>query len=234
MKLLIVDDDIVLCQALKTYLEKFQFQVELVHNGSDAIALATSLPVEVMILDYMLPDNVDGLCVCREVKEKKPDLPILMLSARGDTADKIVGLEIGADDYLAKPFEPRELVARLKALVRRPNLLQTTVPSPSQKMRFESLEIDLFSKVAKMENNDLGLTTAEFTLLEAFAKQPGKVFNRDELSRSLKGVDWQATDRSLDIIVSKLRQKLREDLKNPSFIKTVWGTGYMFIGGKER
>lgn len=229
MEIILIDDDVSLCRSLKTYLEKTGFAVDVAHTGANGLEFLAQKKYDAMILDYMLPDGMDGLMVCKEVKSRYAELPILMLSARGNANDKIIGLDVGADDYLAKPFEPLELVARLKALVRRPGYaLQQQ--SNAQIEKFEDLEIDTYAKRARLENSDMNLTTAEFALLETMAKAPGKPFNRDELSRALRGFDWDATDRTLDILVSKLRQKLKDDLKNPRFIKTVWGSGYMFIG----
>ena len=152
-----------------------------------------------------------------------------MLTARGDLTDKVVGLEIGADDYLPKPFEPRELVARIHSVLRRSQKADDLQP-----LRFGGLEIDLARRAAILNGVPVELTTNEFTALALLARNPGKVFDRDQILQELRGMDWEAFNRSVDITMSRVRQKLNDDPKSPTFIKTVWGTGYVFIGEPSR
>jgi DNA-binding response OmpR family regulator len=152
-----------------------------------------------------------------------------MLTARGEVTDRIVGLELGADDYLAKPFEPRELVARIQAVLRRSG------PKEGEPKRvFGRLEIDFLKQHARLEGQVVALTTNEFAALALLAKHPGQVFTRDEIMQALRGMEWDAFNRSVDVTMSRLRQKLKDDPRHPAFIKTVWGAGYAFIGGEGR
>jgi DNA-binding response OmpR family regulator len=162
--------------------------------------------------------------VCKTIRQQSL-VPIIMLTARGDLMDKVVGLELGADDYLPKPFEPRELVARIHSVLRRTQKIDKTRPQT-----FDRLEIDFSRHIGKLDGDILDLTTNEFAALALFAGNPGKVFNRDEILQELRGIDCDAFNRSVDITMSRLRQKLKDDPKSPAFIKTVWGTGYVFIG----
>jgi DNA-binding response OmpR family regulator len=155
-------------------------------------------------------------------------VPIIMLTARGELMDKVVGLELGADDYLPKPFEPRELVARIHSVLRRAKKTDMTRPQS-----FDRLEIDFVRHIVKLDEEIVDLTTNEFAALALLTGNPGKVFNRDEILQELRGMDCDAFNRSVDITMSRLRQKLNDDPKSPIFIKTVWGTGYVFIGSQD-
>jgi DNA-binding response OmpR family regulator len=170
----------------------------------------------------MLPEK-DGLQVLRELREKGERLPVLMLSARGELADKVLGLELGADDYLAKPFEPRELLARLQALQRRSR------PVSSGSTQHGPLLLDHSRRQANLEGRDLELSAYEFAGLAALAAAAGRVMSRDQLMERLKGLEHESYDRSLDVLVSRLRQKLGDDARKPRFIKTVYGAGYLFL-----
>ena len=171
----------------------------------------------------MLPD-MEGFEVCKEIR-KNYNTPIIMLTARGEVTDRIVGLELGADDYLPKPFEPRELVARIQTVLRRGE-----TPATSEIKRFGNLSVDFRKHGAKLDNNPIELTTAEFEILSLFVQNPWKLLNRDNLLDHLRGIEWDVFSRSVDVLVSRLRQKLNDDPKHPKFIKTVWGSGYMFVG----
>jgi DNA-binding response OmpR family regulator len=149
-----------------------------------------------------------------------------MLTARGEVTDRIVGLEIGADDYMPKPFEPRELVARIQNVLRR----STSKRTQNRQLKYEGLNIDMERRTAELDGEALELTTMEYQLLELFARNPGKTYTRDEILNELRGIDAQLFSRSVDILVSRLRQKLADTSKQPRFIKTVWGTGYAFVG----
>jgi DNA-binding response OmpR family regulator len=170
----------------------------------------------------MLPD-MDGFDVCRTIRQTS-NVPIIMLTARGEITDKVVGLELGADDYLAKPFEPRELVARIQSVLRRTRRLEDT-----RSLSFNRLSIDPGTQMVLLDGIPVDLTTNEFRALVLLAANAGKVLNRDQILQELRGIDCDAFNRSVDITVSRLRQKLRDNPKSPEFIKTVWGSGYVFI-----
>jgi two-component system phosphate regulon response regulator OmpR len=183
-------------------------------------------PPDIVILDVMLP-GMDGFTVCRRIRETSR-VPIVMLTARGDVTDRIVGLELGADDYLPKPFEPRELVARVQAVLRRGSGAEQ-----DDLLRVGPLEVNWTSRSARLQGTVLPLTSAEFDLLALLARNRGRVLSRDRIMDETRGVDWEAYDRSIDILVSRLRQKLGDDPKQPAFIRTVRGAGYSFIGGER-
>jgi OmpR family response regulator RpaB len=172
----------------------------------------------------MLPEQ-DGFEVCRTIR-KTSVVPIIMLTARGEVTDRIVGLEIGADDYLPKPFEPRELVVRIQNVLRR----VVPVEADSDELSFKDLTLNTERRTIELDGSPLELTTMEFELLALFARNPGKAFSRDEILNGLRGIDAQIFSRSVDILVSRLRQKLSDTAKQPRFIKTVWGKGYTFVG----
>jgi two-component system phosphate regulon response regulator OmpR len=178
-----------------------------------------------VILDVMLPGR-DGFRVCREIRRESA-VPIIMLTARGDLPDRVAGLELGADDYLAKPFEPRELVARIQTVLRRVG--ETHPRLKGQRLRAEALTVDLRSRTAWLDDAPLDLTTTEFEILALFLQRPGAVLSRDEIMERVRGTDWEAYNRSIDIVVSRLRHKLHDDPKRPRYFKTVWGTGYLFL-----
>jgi DNA-binding response OmpR family regulator len=193
------------------------------HAARELIALK---PFDAVVLDIMLPDG-SGLDMCRELRERKPGLPVLILSARGDTIDRVLGLEIGADDYLRKPFEASELVARLRALLRRGAMSQES--TRSQQLRFNTLEIDLSSRVALLNGNQLPLTSTEFKLLAALALQPSKPVSRDALSSAIQPGAYMPLNRSVDVQVTRLRKKLRDADTAHDWIQTVRGEGYAFV-----
>lgn len=223
MRALLIDDDQKLSELLKQYFHQYGIEVVPAFHPKKGIELMRSENPDIIILDVMLPD-MDGFTVCKEIR-KESDIPIIMLTARGDTTDKIVGLEIGADDYLAKPFEPRELVARIQSIVRRG---QNRVPKKS--LVIGELEIKLTERTAFLNGETLQLTSNEFELLSYFVSHPGKKIDRDEIMNHLRGIDASFYSRSVDILVSRLRQKLGDDSKSPRFIKTIWGEGYVFLG----
>lgn len=224
--ILIIDDDEKLNQLLTKYLAGFSFSVLASADPADGLKRLATEPVDLVILDVMLP-GMDGFEVCRTIR-KTSAVPVIMLTARGDVTDRIVGLEIGADDYLPKPFEPRELVARIQTVLRRQPELQT-----GDRLKSGPLEADLNRREAWLAGDLLDLTTAEFDLLLLLMKQPGKVFSRDDLLENLRGFEWDATNRTMDILVSRLRTKLNDDPKSPTWIRTVWGTGYQFMPWKS-
>ncbi len=220
--ILIIDDDNRLNQLLKDFLKDFGYTVITATHPARGLKKMKQASPDLVILDIMLPE-MDGFEVCRVIRETS-NIPIIMLTARGEVTDKVVGLELGADDYLAKPFEPRELVARIQSVLRRTQQL-----ADNQPITFERLTIDLDKRIAVLDGNPLDLTTNEFAALALLARNAGKVLNRDQILQELRGMDCDAFNRSVDIAVSRLRQKLSDNPKAPEFIKTVWGSGYVFI-----
>jgi DNA-binding response OmpR family regulator len=225
-KILIIDDDEKLNGLLRNYLEGFGFEVFACVHPASGLQKIKSYQPDLIILDVMLPD-MDGFTVCREIR-KDNAIPILMLTARGDVTDRIVGLELGADDYLPKPFEPRELVVRIQTILRR-----VANQYHSASLHFDQLEIIPEKQMIILEGESIDVTTMEFQLLNLLAEKRGRIVTREQIMDNLRGVDWSAFDRSVDVAMSRLRQKLKDDPKNPHFIKTIWGTGYMFIGHEK-
>lgn len=222
-KILAIDDDKKLTDLLKDYLSRFNYEVIIANHPHDGLDIVKSEIPDLIILDVMLPD-MEGFEVLKELR-KEHSIPVIMLTARGDVTDRIVGLEMGADDYLPKPFEPRELVARIQAVLKRKQNNED-----KEVDRFGELEINYTKQRVHLANELLDITTAEFELLKFFVKKAGKVLNRDQILDNMRGLEWDAFNRSVDVLISRLRQKLKEDPKNPRYIKTVWGTGYIFIG----
>jgi DNA-binding response OmpR family regulator len=219
----IIDDDRRLCALLTDYLAPHGFTVSAFAAPREALRFLKQKTPDLVILDVMLPE-MDGFAVCREIR-KESTVPVIMLTARGEVTDRVVGLELGADDYLPKPFEPRELLARIQSVLRR-----GSAPETAEAVRYGALKVDFKTRDAYLEDAAAGLTTAEFELLSVFARAPQRVFDRDQLMDRLKGVEWEAFDRSIDVLVSRLRQKLKDDPRTPRYLKTVWGKGYQFIG----
>ena len=225
---LIIDDDETLCNRLINYFTQFGLELIAAHTPSDGREKLASLSPDLLLLDVMLPET-DGFTLCKEIRLNH-SLPIIMLTARGELTDKVLGLEIGADDYLAKPFEPRELVARIQVLLRRKQTNETKVADIWQ---FESLEIHPQHHKAILDGEQIKLTGMEFKLLVLMASNPGKVFNRDELLNELKGIDADVYSRSIDILMSRLRQKLGDNPQQVRFIKTLRNVGYTFVAKRQ-
>ena len=219
--ILIIEDDNRLAEMVSDYLGGNGFDVTIAGTGVEGIDLQTANGFDAIILDLMLPD-IDGLEVCRTIKAHD-SVPILMLTAKGDPMDRIIGLEIGADDYLPKPFEPRELLARLRAVLRRNNNGKN-----ADTLNFGRLEIDLGAMRASMEGKPCSLTTHQFNLLRIMANSAGRVLSRDTLMDQLKGEDLEAFDRSIDVHISRIRAEIEDDPKAPKRIITVRGAGYVF------
>ncbi|HKH47200.1 MAG TPA: response regulator transcription factor [Thermoanaerobaculia bacterium] len=224
MRVLVIDDDEGLNALLTEYLAQFGFAVRAVARPDEGLRALKADPPDIIVLDVMLP-GMDGLAVCRKIRESSR-IPIVMLTARGSVMDRIVGLEMGADDYLPKPFEPRELVARLQAVLRR-----GAPAAGEESLRVGPLEVSWATCSARLDGRPLALTTAEFELLGLLVRNRGRVLSRDRILDETRGIDWEAYDRSIDVLVSRLRQKLGDDARRPTFILTVRGTGYSFIGG---
>ncbi len=221
-RILIIDDDARLAAMVSDYLAAAGFTVERRLTGQEGLAAVTRTEPDAVILDLMLPD-LDGFEVCRRLRAGS-DVPILMLTARGEDTDRIVGLELGADDYLAKPFNPRELLARIRAILRR-----RSGPRPdANALRFGRLSIDRGARAVRVDGEAKVLTSYQFDLLVALAENAGRVLNRDRLLDLVKGEELEAFDRSIDVHVSRIRAAIEDDPKHPRRIITVRGSGYVF------
>jgi DNA-binding response OmpR family regulator len=221
-RILVIDDDERLNVLLTRFFDGYGFETITATHPEQGLKLLRQKAPDLVILDIMLP-GMNGFEVCKLIRTTS-DVPIIMLTAKGDLMDKVVGLELGADDYIAKPFEPREIVARMQSVLRRAR------PAVRQQvLRFENLSIDCAKRSVEVDGRGIDLTTTEFTALKLLATNPNTVLNRDQILDELRGIECEAYNRAVDITMSRLRQKLHDDPHNPRFIKTVWGTGYMFI-----
>lgn len=230
-KLLLIEDDIKLGQLVKTYLEKYGHVVTYAEKPSLGFNYLNNDEFSLIILDIMLPE-MDGFQVLKEVR-KTNDIPVIMLTARSEVSDRIVGLELGADDYLPKPFEPRELLARIESVLRRSVKTISTEKIKLGEYRAKDLLVNFDRREAYLKDENLDLTTMEFELLNLFINEKAKVLSRDDIMNTLQGIDSNIFSRSIDISVSRLRQKLGDNSKDAIYIKTIWGKGYMFIGADE-
>jgi two-component system OmpR family response regulator len=221
-RILLIDDDEHLAPPLAAYLKRFDFELVAAHRPSEGFARLAAGGIDAVILDVMLPE-MDGFAVCRQIR-RDSDIPVLMLTARGDVTDRVVGLELGADDYLPKPFEPRELAARLQTVLRRRVQVPVAAPAPTSLLRFDGLEIDADRRTVRRQGDAVELTGTEFELLLLLAREPNKVWHRDEILNRLRGRDADLYTRAVDILVSRLRRKL-EPL---ACIKTLRNAGYTF------
>jgi DNA-binding response OmpR family regulator len=220
--ILMIEDDASLAALVAEYLGRFGLRVSVAGSGGEGLRLLAARAYDALILDVMLPD-ADGFEICRQVRGRS-DLPILMLTARGDETDRIVGLELGADDYLPKPFNPRELLARLRAVLRR----RAAPAAAREVLRFGRLEVDRDAREARIDGRVRALTSHQFELLWALAVNAGRVMSREALMDRLKGEELDAFDRSLDVHVSRIRAAIEDDPKHPRRIITVRGAGYVF------
>lgn len=221
-KILVVDDERNIVELLKYNLEKEGYEVLSAYDGFEAVNLAKQDRPDLIILDIMLPGQ-GGLEVCR-ILRKETKIPIIMATAKGEEIDKILGLELGADDYVTKPFSPRELVARVKAVLRR----TSSKAEEKDELAFEDLTINLVKHEIRLKGEEVDLKPKEFDLLKLLATNPGKVFTRDFLLEQLWGYDYLGDTRTVDVHMRRLRQKIEEDAANPRFLKTVHGIGYKF------
>jgi len=226
-RILLVEDDARLAEMLCEYLGGAGFRVVLAPFGAAALERLAESPYDAVVLDLMLPD-MDGLDVCRQLRAKS-DTPLLMLTARGDATDRIVGLELGADDYLPKPFEPRELLARLRAILRRRGAGAPT----GRVLRFGRLEIDCAARVLSIDGEQKTITSYQYELLVAFAKNAGRVLSRETLMDLVKGEQLEAFDRSIDVHISRIRAAIEDDPKQPRRIITLRGAGYVFAKAQD-
>ncbi len=229
-KLLVVDDDPRLRDLLRRYLGENGFQVFVADNGVTMNRLWLRERFDALILDLMMPGE-DGLQILRRLREQKDMTPIIMLTARGEDVDRIVGLEMGADDYIPKPFNPRELLARIHAVLRRRPVADAPgAPSMTDEVvKFGEFQLDLGTRVLRKNGEPVPLTTGEFAVLKAFARHPKQPLSRDKLMEIARGREYEAFDRSLDVQVSRLRKMIEPDPSKPRFLQTVWGVGYVFI-----
>jgi two-component system response regulator ResD len=219
-RVLVVDDEDHILELARLYLSREGYQIETVSDGAQALARFGQVKPDLVVLDIMLP-NVDGLTICREIR-KQSQVPIIMLTARDEVTDKVVGLELGADDYLTKPFHPQELVARAKALVRRARL----EPDQPKLVRAGRLEVDLERHEVRCGESKVQLRPKEFDLLGLLARHPGRVFQRSELLDLVWGYDFPGYTRTVDVHVQQLREKLAQGGVSDPSIQTVWGVGY--------
>jgi two-component system phosphate regulon response regulator OmpR len=229
-RILVVDDDARLRDLLNRYLAEQGYTVRTVANAAEMNRLLARERYDLMILDLMLPGE-DGLSICRRLRGSNEMMPIIMLTAKGDDVDRIVGLEVGADDYLAKPFNPRELVARIQAVLRRrPAAAPPGAPSAeAQMVEFGDFRLNLATRALDRKGEDVPLTTGEFALLKVLVQHPRVPLSRDKLMELARGREFGAFDRSIDVQVSRLRRLVEPDPAKPLFIQTVWGFGYVFI-----
>jgi DNA-binding response OmpR family regulator len=227
---LIIDDDLRLADMVKQYLERSGYTCEHAESGEAGLAAIQSRAPDAVLLDLMLP-SIDGLEVCRRIRALQPpahQLPILMLTAKGDPMDRIVGLEMGADDYLPKPFEPREMLARLRAILRRQHHPSGTTDADSAALVFGTLVIDPDAREVRVKGKLVDLTSYQFDVLMAMAQRAGRVLSRDQIMESVRGKELEAFDRSIDVHIGRIRQAIEEDTKAPKRILTVRGVGYVF------
>ena len=225
-RILLIEDDSRLAAMVAEYLGEAGYRVATSATGAAGLERLAREPYEALVLDLTLPD-MDGLDVCRRLRAKH-DIPVLMLTARGDATDRVVGLELGADDYLPKPFEPRELLARLRAILRRRNAVRA-----SDVIRFGRLEIDRDARMVRLEGRQRPLTSYQFALLAALAENAGRVLSRDTLMDLVKGEQLDAFDRSIDVHISRIRAAIEDDPRTPRRIITVRGAGYVFAKAQD-
>lgn len=225
-KVLVVDDDVKTVNLVKLYLERDGYQVLTAYDGIEALRLARENSPALIVLDIMLPD-IDGLEVCRTLRRESA-VPIIMLTARTTDQDKLEGLDLGADDYVTKPFSPKELVARVRAVLRR-------LPGERgpEEIKHGELSMNFTKHEALFAGRPLNLTSVEFRLLGVLAKEPGRVFSRASLIEEALGYDFEGFDRTIDVHILNLRRKLEPDPSHPRYIKTVYGVGYKFVGGEQ-
>jgi len=228
-RVLIIDDDVELCELVAEYLTPEGFEVEAVHNGEDGLRRALPGEHVLVVLDVMLP-RMNGLDVLRQLR-KQSRVPVLILTARGDDVDRIVGLEIGADDYLPKPLNPRELLARIRAILRRVKARQ--LGAVAERVAVGDVELDAASRVVRRSGEAVELTSVEFALLEQLLRAAGQVVTREQLAQTVLGRRFMPYDRSIDMHISKLRKKLGEQMEGGDRIKTIRGVGYIYARPAE-
>lgn len=230
IKILVVDDDARLRDLLSRYLTEQGFNVQLAEHALAMNRMRMRERFDLLVLDLMLPGE-DGLAICRRLRALPDSTPVIMLTAKGADVDRIIGLEMGADDYLPKPFNPRELVARIHAVLRRraPPELACAPSERTELFKFGDFVLNLATRTLTKNDQEIPLTTSEFSLLKVFARQPRQPLSRDKLMELARGREYEVFDRSLDVQISRLRKLIEQEPGNPRFIQTVWGLGYVFI-----
>ncbi len=231
-KILVIDDDVRICDLLRRYLEQQNLTVTTINDVAELDAALQASSPDLIVLDLMMPRE-DGMSVCKRLRTTGNATPIIMLTARHEDQDRIAGLEAGADDYLAKPFNPRELLARIHAVLRRrsTSLAQYVDPLRNDVVVFGPYRLDIGLRSLTRDGQYVTLTTSEFTMLSILAQHPGKPLSREQLAQLTRGRSFEPFDRSLDVQISRLRKLLEEDPARPRFIQTVWGMGYVFVPG---
>ena len=223
IKILIIDDDKELTELLVEFLSKYKYKIEVFHNPLQGLEFLKKSECDIVLLDIMMPE-MDGLQVLRNIREHS-EVPVMMLTAKGDVADKIIGLELGADDYLAKPFEPQELLARIQSILRRVKFSNSMIDI----IEFNNLVVDKIKEEVVLDGKVVHLSTSEFEALVLFIDNNNEVLDREFLVENLRGIQWQTFDRSVDVLVSRLRNKLGETPNKTRFLKTIHGVGYKFV-----
>jgi two-component system phosphate regulon response regulator OmpR len=229
-KIVVVDDDTRIRDLLRRYLSQEGFDVLLAEDARALQKIMQRETIDLLVLDVMLPGE-DGLSICKRLRSEGVRTPIIMLTAKGEDTDRITGLEIGADDYLGKPFNPRELLARIQAVLRRRPVAESPgAPSAEQEViTFGDFVFDLGARSLHKNGQDIALTSGEFAMLKALARHPRQALSRDKLAQLARGRDFEPFDRSLDVQVSRLRKMIELDPAHPRIIQTVWGVGYVFV-----
>ncbi|WP_445775392.1 osmolarity response regulator transcription factor OmpR [Shewanella sp.] len=228
-KILVVDDDMRLRSLLERYLIEQGFQVRSAANAEQMDRLLERENFHLLVLDLMLPGE-DGLSICRRLRQQENPIPIVMLTAKGDEVERIIGLELGADDYLPKPFNPRELLARIKAVMRRQTIEVPGAPAQQEEMiEFGEFSLNLATREMFHGDESIALTSGEFAVLKVLVNHPREPLSRDKLMNLARGRDYSALERSIDVQVSRLRRLIEKDAANPRYIQTVWGLGYVFV-----
>ncbi|WP_019520259.1 osmolarity response regulator transcription factor OmpR [Faucicola boevrei] len=228
-RILVVDDDARLRALLQRFLEDDGYVVRTAHDGNQMDKLLQRELFSLIVLDLMLP-NEDGISICKRLREQNSDIPIIMLTAKGSDADRIAGLEAGADDYLPKPFNPKELLARIKAVLRRQNRELPGAPSQQvEVVEFGAWTLDLSTRTLKRDGQVVTLTTGEFSVLKALVQHPREPLTRDKLMNLARGREWGAMERSIDVQVSRLRRLIEDNPSQARYLQTVWGVGYCFV-----
>jgi len=226
--ILIIDDDAEMTGLLNEFLEDHKYGVQIFHNPLEALEYLQTNSADLVLLDIMMPE-MDGLNVLRKIREHS-EIPVMMLTAKGDVSDKVVGLELGADDYLPKPFEPQELIARVQSILRRVKFSNSMIDV----IEFDDLIVDKVKEEVVLDGEVVHLSTSEFEALTLFIDNNNEVLDREFLVENLRGIQWQTFDRSVDVLVSRLRNKLGETPNKTRFLKTIHGVGYKFVAKQKK
>lgn len=226
---LLIEDDAELCSLLELHLKDLGIQLDIANEGNEGLEMALKNDYALVLLDVMLP-GLDGFEVCKGIREKKKKLPILMLTAKSEEFDKVLGLELGADDYMTKPFSIRELLARVKSILRRVKAFEDENEKPAEEVyQFGDLVVNVAKRRVQLKDKSIELTAKEFDLLKLFISNPGKAFTRENLLNIVWGYQFSGYEHTVNSHINRLRAKIEEDPSNPRYIKTVWGVGYKFV-----